>query len=880
VTTPRTWLGAALLIVAASGGAASAQPRCVGYGSLVETGWREYRSANIRLADSLFAEAHARCPDRLDAQIGLGYTALRRGRLEDAASRFATVLQRSPGDLDALLGAGLAAWQRGDSAAAVRWFRAAREVQPDNATALDFLGRLAGLPPPDRAPLALPDTLETFARTRGDRFEVLANGGWRPVHVNGINLGAALPGRFPGEFPDSATYAAWIGDMAAMAANAIRVYTIHPPHFYQALAAHNAAHPERPLRLIHGVWAELPPKHDYRDVTWERTFFAEMRLVVDVVHGRADLPRRVGHAGGHYVADVSPWVLAYLIGREWEPFSVADFNRLRAADTTWPGRYVRVSGGSPMDAWLGRALDTLVAYETTTYRTQRPVGYTNWPTLDPMRHPTETTVREEVTMRERQGERLAEAPREYDNDSVGLDAGRMVPTPAFRGGVFAAFHAYPYYPDFMILDSAYGRASSSEGRSNYFGYLVDLKAHHPGMPILIAEYGLPASRATAHLQPQGWHHGGHAEAAAAEGNARLTREIAEAGMAGGALFAWIDEWFKKNWVVVDFERPGDRNRLWLNRLDPEQMYGVIAMEPLPAVPGATAAARSAAWRTLPPLLATRDGTLRAAADAGALWLRFDPVGSSAAGFELQIAFDIVDSTAGSHTLEGRGAPASRAGLELIVLARGDTVRVLKDPAVLPYRMRSVRRNFSSAGLRTPNFEDTPPGFFTGRWAQEYNRPLRPIARKRGDFRPERIVTNRLRFARDGTEFAAAGYDRGILIPGPPPDGDWERLPDGALEIRVPWLLLNVSDPSGRHVLLDPRGARKTDSVGTTVVETIGITLGVRRDGRWTTTPADGTARYAWEPWEEPRWRARPRPTFATMRDTWLELERVLGSGRE
>ena len=873
---PPLRLGLALLFVAAPGGVASAQTACDGYESLVDAAWLRYRASEIALADSLFAAARARCPERPEAQIGLGYTALRTGRLDEADARFATVLRQASRNLDALVGAGLVAWQRGDSAGAVRRFRAVRAVEPDNATALDYLGRLAALPPPDRAALVLSDTVEAFARTRGDRFEVLTDDGWRAFHVNGINLGAALPGRFPSEFPDSATYAGWIADMAEMAANAIRVYTIHPPYFYQALAAHNAAHPERALRLIHGVWAELPPKDDYRDAAWERAFFTELRRVVDLVHGRADLPRRPGQASGHYTADVSRWVLAYLIGREWEPHSVQAFNRLRPADTTWPGRYVRVGGGTPMDAWLGRALDTLAAYETAAYRAQRPVGYTNWPTLDPMHHPSEATVPQEAAIRERQGERLADASGEYENDVVGLDATLLVPTREFRGGVFAAFHAYPYYPDFMILDSAYGSAASSEGRSNYFGYLVDLKAHHPDMPVLIAEYGLPASRGVAHLQPQGWHHGGLSEAAVAAANARLTREIAEAGMAGGALFAWIDEWFKKNWVVIDFELPGDRNRLWLNRLDPEQMYGVIAMEPVPAVSGATAEARSAAWRTVPPVLTTPDGTLRVAADAGALWLRFDPVGARVT--ELQIGFDIVDSAAGSLTLEGTAAPASPAGLEVIVSVRGDTVRVLKDPAVLQYRIRSVRRDFSTAGLRTPAVADPPPGFFTGRWAQEYNRPLRPMVRRRGDFRPERIVTNRLRFGRDGAEFAAAGYDRGILVPGAPPDGDWEWVPGGALEIRVPWLLLNVSDPSGRHVLLDTPSARGTDALGTAVIETIGVTLGVRRQGRWTTTPADGMARYAWPPWEAPQWQARRRPTFGAMRATWLDLERELEGG--
>ena len=107
------------------------------------------------------------------------------------------------------------------------------------------------------------------------------------------------------------------------------------------------------------------------------------------------------------------------------------------------------------------------------------------------------------------------------------------------------------------------------------------------MPVVISEYGVPASIGSAHLQPQGWHHGGHTEPRMAEINARITREIAEAGMAGGAIFAWIDEWFKKNWIVIDFEIPLERNRLWHNRLDAEQHYGMLAMDPGEVVAGAT-----------------------------------------------------------------------------------------------------------------------------------------------------------------------------------------------------------------------------------------------------------------------------------------------------
>ena len=164
------------------------------------------------------------------------------------------------------------------------------------------------------------------------------------------------------------------------------------------------------------------------------------------------------------------------------------------------------------------------------------------------------------------GTALRASQLEYDNDAVSLDANLIRATSANPAGWFASYHAYPYYPDFMNLDPGYRRARSSEGPSNYFGYLRDLVMHHPAILTLIAEYGVLSSRGIAHFQVQGWHHGGHDEVTMAAIDARLTREIREAGAAGSILFAWLDEWFKGNWAVMDYETPLDNTRLWHNTM--------------------------------------------------------------------------------------------------------------------------------------------------------------------------------------------------------------------------------------------------------------------------------------------------------------------------
>ena len=854
--------------------------------SLVTAGWGSYRNGDLSPAAESF-EAAADCePRNAGAITGVAYVMLRRDSVAGAGALFDRVLRAHADDVDALVGKALVTMREGDHRRAARLFRRVLELAPHHEEASTLLRQVAFVgdapeigPPPDR-----PDSTAYPARTAGDRFEIRTPAGWQQFYIKGVNLGAALPGRHPSQFPDSTTYAAWISDMVEMGANVIRVYTIHPPHFYQALSDHNARHPDRVLWLMHGVWAEVPPKGDFRNSRWESAFFDEMRRVVDLLHGWAVIPPSPGHASGKYTADVSPWTLGYLIGREWEPFSVVAFNRRYFWQTKWHGQYLRLDGGQPMDAWLAKACDEMIRYEMEVFGTQRPIGYTSWPTLDPQVHPTETTVEEELRLRKALGETVLREPLEYDNDAASLDASLVRPTDDFPAGYFAAVHAYPYYPDFIALEPEYQEGRGPEGPSNYFAYLQSLKRALPGVPVVIAEYGVPASIGVAHLEPHGWHHGGHDEPAMARINGRLTREIADAGMAGGVLFAWIDEWFKKNWIVIDFEIPLDRNRLWLNRMDAEQHYGILALEPGRRFSGDTYRERRSEWHDRDPLYIDEDGmALRALADEAYLWLAFEP-GTSARVRELLVGFDTNRPEEGDFEWPGRAGPASPVGLEFVLRITRDEARLLVDPASNPIRIDTVRQGLDAsrvAARKSP--AGAPPGFFTGRLESCYRRPLRTTANRDGRYDSMPVVTNRPRFARNGTEYSAAGYDRGILRRGPPPDGLWETAGDQeAIEVRIPWTLLNVTDPSQRRVLheeadvADSCAGPGAVEFGTTIVDGFRLVAAVRTDEtEWRSLPsslsASDVATFTWPTWEQPTWESRRRPVFEEMRAVFRDL---------
>lgn len=856
---PRSVLASAF-ILSSLAAPARAQVRCPPEAVReVARGWELYRRDSVETARALFRSADGRCPGNWDARTGLAYASLRLGDLAVADSIFTLVTRGDSLNADAWTGLALTASRTGATGRAAESARRAMALDPGNQTARGLLDRLA--PDWDRpapGPRRRPDTLQLASRTRGTAFEVRTDAGWRTFYIKGVNLGVALPGRFPAEFPtDSALYAGWLDTIGTMHANTIRVYTILPPEFYRALRGYNLTHPDAPLWLVHGVWTELPPHDDFEDPAWKAAFRTEMERVVDLVHGHATLEPRPGHASGRYDADISPWTLAWIIGREWEPFAVAAFDSLARGTRTYRGRYLTVTGPAT-DVWMAEQCDYMLGVDVDRYNAMRPIAYTNWPTLDPLTHPTESSVAEEVAWRRRTGRPFLTPSQEYDNDVIGLDANLVHPTDANPAGWFASYHAYPYYPDFMLYDPAYRRASSRGGPSTYFGYLRDLVTHHAGMPVVIAEYGVPSSRGEAHWQPQGWTHGGLDEEAMARIDARLTRDIHESGAAGGILFAWMDEWFKRNWVVVDLQIPAAHTPRWHNVEDAEQNYGILGMYAGRADSTPVLGGDPARWRTH-----EQPGALSLQSNEAYVYVAMpvDPIDWDSTG--VMVALDTYLPEVGQHRLPHTGTRAE-PGFEFLVDLRGPDDGQLR---IIP--------NYDP--LRGP-----PPADGDER-GQFYHRPAATRDRHDAAFDSMYVITNRARFSRDGTFHPARGYVRGRLRHGTAAQSslsDWYLDREAALlEIRLPWQLLNVTDPSTRTVLDDEA---REGTFGTTV--TMGFRVGAltygkadgavrtafpsMRNGTWR---AEDFRTWTWETWEMPTHHERLKPVYGAMREAWGNL---------
>lgn len=636
-------------------------------------------------------------------------------------------------------------------------------------------------------------------KAEGDYLRVFDGTSYRPLFIKGMNLGLGTPGTTAGELALSTDqYTRWLERMSQLGVNTLRVYTLHFPRFYEALAVHNGRHPEKPIYLLHGIWLDEEERHhDLYSLT--ESFDQSIRDVVDAVHGKGNIMPRHGRGHGAYFVDVSPWVMGYIIGREIHGYEVKETNRAHPDRTSYQGQMLSMASGNPSEVWLAERLDTVISYEQNTYGVQRPVSASSWPTIDPITHPTENPHQSQ--------EDIAQI------DLTGLDATRA------SAGFFASYHAYPYYPDFINDDPGYRSTTDHQGPNSYLGYLKDLKRHYAKVPFVVAEFGVPSSWGNAHYAHSGMDHGGHDEAEQGQMAGRMLQNIYDAKAAGGIWFAWMDEWWKSTWIVDPLQFPRESTPFWHNVTSPEENFGLIAFD-----------------LGLPAFQTLQEGSGRVqkvdvAADAEFFHARLTLGSALNEGESLSIGFDTYRNDLGESQLPG-GETTSRRHEFALVLQAPKEAQLYVTEAYDLFRIWDEQRPEPKAYQSTAT-DGAPWHELTWKNTREHS-------------------------SLDGSLVAAEKtFPIGRLRVKGPLDSDSSmdavRLSGNTVTIRLPWSMLQVVDPTQRHVMHDePQTPERESAISE------GIALSIWLLGEQLETP-----RYAWSFWHDaPATREREKPSMA------------------
>jgi tetratricopeptide (TPR) repeat protein len=885
-------------------------------------GWNYLKTGRAELALDRFRRAHRLAPNSPDTILGYADTEINLGHYQHATELLSLLDQQKSDSADVEMAWGSIYRLTGRNRDAARKFERVLGHRHGDDLALENLRQLYNLkgaiePASLRfEQVTRPRNLTYPFRVDGNFLEQLAGNAWRPVYLTGVDLNAALPGSFPAEsVTDADIYLKWLQMIASLGVNTVYAATILPPAFYRALWLYdrNESHP--PLWLLQGIAFPGPPKDDdLFQGDYYPSCLKEMREAVDAAHGQGDVAPNYLHAGGLYPNNIDRWIAGYVIGNTWLSHVVLDTNALHPRMQSYQGDYMEVPSGSATEIFLAQMIDHLAEYEESRYNWQHPAAFLNWPTLDPMRHPTESTMAQEIAIRRSLGERFQTPPGPYDDDDgVTVDPSHLKATPKFPAGYFADYNVFPFYPDFLDLDPSYLHVTDSEGIDPFLGYLKDLKAHTQGLPLVISAYGIPTSLGIAHFSAAGFNEGGQTETQQGNLLARFTRNIYDSGAAGGMVFEWLNEWFRRSWLTRNYETAEEDKPRWTNFMDPAECYGLVAADP-----GGRANyqldGNPLAWKNQPAFYSeakpglfqpvgdrwdpARDlKALYVDADEGFLYLRL------AVG---KLADDRTDRPNWNEVnyLIGIGTDPGHTGLTYLPF-----IAPVRFPQGMTFAIQLVGPEASHiwiASCYNP-YEIVPVAGIPSETVLAQKLGWTPEVTDQGAFEGEIIEPNRRRFGRNGRYYPPERYDRGILRYGTldPSSPDYDALAEwhanvetNTIDLRIPWALLNVTDPSKLRIFA---GLEKDGTVRTT--RTPGFVLAafsyrpqqslqmrpIMEQGHpiadslpaltgSLTMSQDSLRKFTWAPWTQPRNVLRKKQSFSILQKAFLDLPKTpLGS---
>lgn len=683
------------------------------------------------------------------------------------------------------------------------------------------------------------EDIRTFTGTEGKTMLLDRGDGMKPFEIKGVDFGVGIPGHFSTDYAiDKETYLRWFHMIQDMGANTVRVYTIQDDDFYNAVYEYNKDNPD-PLYFIHGLWVNDYVQFSHVDA-YDESFYQTMKedasTLIDIIHGKKKLSLGRGNGSGIYKKDISDWVIGYILGVEWEDTTVAYTNHMETDKNSYTGKYMYTSPeATPFEAMLAGVGDYVIGYETGKYGQQRLVAFANWPTTDPLDYPEEV--------------------RTHFKKAAKVNVEHIKTTENFLSGQFASYHIYPYFPDYLNYYEDWKTHFSDKTAimaeygiyNTYRAYLTMINQVH-SMPVVISEFGVPTSRGMAQRDfNTGRSQGFMSEAGQGDALIQSYEDIKNAGCSGAIIFTWQDEWFKRTWNTmhaVDLTKTA----YWSDYQTNEQYFGLLSFDPGKEKSVCYVDGDTDEWSQEDLVMESEGLSLSMKADEKFIYFLVRKEGFAENKDTLYLPVDTTPKT-GSVYDKNHGVKFERPADFVIVIDGKDNSRVL-----VQERYEVLRAMFGYELNRTDSYAHRP----------DKNSPI---------FRPIYLLLQAEEEEGGTGKYKIDYYETGMLTYGDanPEHKDYNSLADfifrdDYIEIKLPWQLLNFSNPAEQQVHDDYYECYGVENLK---IDSIYVGVGIK-DGKDSRIPMGEFRLKGWG--RNPTYHERLKQSYYAMKDYWTRPE--------
>ena len=583
--------------------------------------------------------------------------------------------------------------------------------------------------------------------------------------IKGVNLDNFIPGHFPSEHAvDKETWLRWFSRMSDMGVNTVRTTTIYNDVFYNALYEYNSKSPD-PIYLLQGIEVTEYSNNNSKDA-YEYDFYdtlcKEGRMAIDVVHGRRNIGDNNVRGSGIYRKDVSPWVIGYLVGSAWNEGTIEYTNHKEADDTSYQGKYLYTDeGANAFETMLCKVMDDMVTYESGKYHEQRLISFFNDPVYDPLIYDEGFDL-------------LFGKYTDLDLEKI-LERDYQ--------GLYAAYSVYDLCDNYeLALSERTKNELKGLELTNLSPYLhgyLDILTYYHTHPVVVTAFECSTSRGVSKAEEP------MDEVAQGEYLVDSYNSTIASGCSGGFIESWQDSWTRRSYNT-SYGLSLAESRNWFDPQSPSQSKGIMTFVPGNEwgdvqIDGDLSDFDKAA------ILPTA-GYLKSyySYDSSYLYLCVK-TGADPESEKTYISFDITPKS-GSYTFPDDGLKFDRGSDFVLVIDGKENTRLM-----VQERYDSLRENYLEALTGEDPFEN-PPARDTDSFVTVGM--LRQEAGLLGDVKDimeidtfleqkqfSRYETGRLRYG--NANVSSPDYDS---------LADFCFSEDG-VELRIPWTLLNFSDPS-------------------------------------------------------------------------------------